>query len=126
MSKIVQAVNAMISNPKFISNVKEGGHEIFFIYKNKYIWSIKNDGSVHHLWYYPGSLSLDRLIELATREIGWDEVMMVHYSDADIGTKEAKASFSELFTLIKEKLYGVNDMLDDIISDLDDSDDPPF
>ena len=44
---------------------------------------------------------------------------MVTYKDTEIGTKEAKASFAELHTLIKERVYGVNDVLDDIISDAD-------
>jgi len=42
---------------------------------------------------------------------------MVKYSDTEVGTKEAKSSFAELYTIVKERLYGVNDVLDDIISD---------
>lgn len=124
MSKIVQAVNAMISNPKLIGDVREGGKEIFFTYKSKYIWSMNNDGNTNHLWYYPAPQSLDYLIGIANRENEWSQVTLVHYTDTEIGTREAKASFAELYVLIKERLYGVDEMLDDIISDLDEE--PPF
>ena len=40
MTKIVQAVNAMISNPDKIKSVIPNGQEFFFIYKDKYKWSI--------------------------------------------------------------------------------------
>lgn len=126
MSKIVQAVNAMITNPRFITEVKEGGGEIFFLYKEKYAWSMKDDRAVKHLWYYPGNHSIDYLVDCARSEMSWDGITMVHYNDGEIGTKEAKASFAELFTMLKERVYGVNDVLNDIISDLDDTDSPPF
>lgn len=118
MSKIVQAVNAMISNPDLISNVIPNDKEFFFLYKNKYKWSItRNKDNVHILWYYPGTESLESLASTPAQY--WEETQMVTYRDTEIGTKEAKASFAELYTLIKENAYGVNEVLDDIISDLD-------
>ena len=115
MSKIVQAVNAMISNHKLISNVVRGENEVFFLYKEKYKWSMAfRDGS-YYLWYYPGNQSLEDL----SQERWDDDIPMVSYKDADIGTKEAKASFAELYTLVKEKVYGVDEVLDDIIGDDD-------
>lgn len=118
MSKIVQAVNAMISNPEFVSNVIPGDNEFFFLYKNKYKWSIaRRNGDEHFLWFYPGGESLETLA--AHDGSDWEGTPMVIYRDSEIGTKEAKASFSELYTLIKERAYGVNEVLDDIISDFD-------
>lgn len=118
MSKIVQAVNAMISNPDLISNVIPNEKEFFFLYKDKYKWSItRRDDSTHIIWYYPGTEHLESLAAYDGQD--WEGTPMVTYKDAEIGTKEAKASFSELYTLIKERAYGVNDVLDDIISDLD-------
>lgn len=116
MSKIVQAVNSMIAHDDLISNVLKGDHEYFFLYKNKYKWSIaQRDGEVS-LWYYPGSQNLEALREY--EQMGdWEGVDMVRYTDREIGTKEAIASFSELFILIKEKLYRIDDVLNDIISD---------
>lgn len=119
MSKVVQAVNAMISNPDHITNVMRNGRELFFLYKGKYKWSIiKSDEDKYHLYFYPGDEDLERLAYYDGND--WEGTPMVTYSDEDIGTKEAKASFSELYTLIKERVYGVNEVLDDIISDMED------
>jgi hypothetical protein len=117
MSKIVQAVNAMISNPHLISNVVGGRSEIFFLYKDRYAWSIKKDGAEHLLWFYP-SAEISDLLERDANEY-WEGVDLVTYKTADLGTREAKASFAELYTLLKEREFGVNDVLDDIISDSD-------
>lgn len=124
MSKIVQAVNAMISNPKLIADVMEADNEYFFLYKGKYKWSIKSldDGNIG-LWFYPGNESLQDLMHVALSP-NWQSVPMVSYLTQDIGTKEATASFKDLYNLVKEKLYSVDTALDDIISDLEN--DLPF
>lgn len=118
MSKIVRAVNAMLSNSQYITEVSVNESEYFFLYKAKYKWSIRNgaDSSIS-LWFYPGSESLADLINVRDHE--WEHVPMVHYSDKEIGTKEAKSSFNELYNLIKEKIFGIDSVLDDIISDLE-------
>ena len=114
MSKIVQAVNSMISHSDKITNVLNGDGEIFFLYKN-YKWSMAKRDADHYLWFYPNAESLDSLLQHGPGE--WSEVDMVCYKDSDIGTKEAKASFAELYSVVKEKIYGVDEVLDDIISD---------
>ena len=122
MSKIVQAVNAMIANPNLITEVIKGEREdeIFFLYKGKYKWSMAQRDQECYLWFYPGNEALAQLASYEGHD--WEQgVAMVTYTDAEIGTKEAKASFSELYNLIKEKVFGVNDALDDIISDADPS-----
>lgn len=117
MSKIVQAVNAMISNNNLISDVIRGESEIFFLYKGKYKWSMAKRDDTYYLWYYPGEQSIE---SLAQEE--WHLGMpMVTYNDADIGTKEARASFADLFMVLEEKVYGVDAVLEDIIGD-----DEPF
>lgn len=118
MSKIVQAVNSMIAHKELISNVLRGDGEYFFLYKGKYKWSIAKRDNENYLWYYPGPERLEMLCRLEEAE-DWENIDMVKYSDREIGTKEAVASFSELFTVVKEKLYRVDDVLDDIISDDD-------
>jgi hypothetical protein len=117
MSKIVQAVNAMISNQALITEVVKGDKEIFFRYKAKYTWSMRKESSTHYLWYYPNH-EIDYLLGCEV-ENEWNGVDMVGYNDTEIGTREAKASFAELFLLLKEKMFGVNNVLDDIISDGD-------
>lgn len=110
----------MISNPDNITKVLRGSRELFFLYKGKYKWSMRREGDTHSLWFYPGNERIEQLVGHDDPESDWDGVSMVHYSDTEIGTKEARASFSELFTLLKERVFGVNTVLDDIIADMDD------
>lgn len=117
MSKIVQAVNSMISNPNNITKVIQGNGEYFFTYKDQYKWSIRKGDDGHVIWFYPGEQSIEELASLENYQ--WDEINMVGYRDHEIGTREAKASFAELYTMIKERVFGVNKVLDDIISDSD-------
>ncbi len=117
MSKVVQAINAMISNPDLITDVMKNNVEFFFVYKGKYKWStIRTNDGEHYLYFYPGSQNIESLAQYDG--LDWEGTPIVTYSASEIGTKEAVASFSELYTLIKERVYGVNDVLDDIISDI--------
>lgn len=120
MSRIVQAVNSMISHPNLITNVMRNGEEIFFLYKDKYKWSMRRaDGSNYFLYYYPGEISIDELASLDDYEWnGFTE--MVVYSTTELGTREAEESFSELHTILRERMYGINEVFDDIISNNDD------
>jgi hypothetical protein len=117
MSRIVQAVNAMISNPDKIGEVIRGQSEIFFTYKDKYKWSMAERDNDHLLWFYPGDESLQRLASYEGDD--WEGTAVVLYRASEIGTKEAKASFAELYRLLKERVYGMNKVLDDIISNDD-------
>jgi hypothetical protein len=120
MSKIVQAVNAMISNKKSIDNVAVGESEIFFRYREKYIWSVRrdSDSGEYILWYYPG---VDDVHDVAGNDgEDWERVPMVTYKTAEIGTKEARASFAELHSIVKERVYGMDEVLEDIIADSED------
>lgn len=120
MSKIVQAVNAIISNPNAITKVIKTADDLYFLYKGKYKWSISIQDNDTLLWYYPGDESLEKLA--TTEDWAWEDIPMVTYRSSEIGTREAKASFAELYVLLKERLYKVNEVLDDIIND----DDLPF
>ncbi len=116
MSKIVQAVNAMIVNPDNITNVRQSGSEYYFVYKNKYKWSVSQHDGNFIVWFYPGSEDIEMI---SAGYYSSDQIAMVAYNADEIGTREAAASFSELYTILKEKIYGINEVLDDIISDMD-------
>jgi hypothetical protein len=118
MSKIVQAVNAMISNSNYITDVLQNDGEYFFLYKKKYKWSVRKVETGINLFYYPTNIALEVLANFDADDWGGFAEMIV-YRDADIGTKEARSSFQELFTLVKEKVFGIDEVLDDIISDDD-------
>ena len=118
MSKIVQAVNSIISNPDDIGPMIQGSRrEIYFIYKKKYKWSVRrdHDGEIY-LQYYPGEQSIEQLAGFESYE--WDDVDTVSYSSKEIGTREAISSFTELYTLLVERWFKVNEVLDDIIDDI--------
>lgn len=123
MSKIVQVINAMIANPDKIQSVIANKQEYFFIYKDKYKWSIlKNDHDDYLLFYYPDNISLEQIVN--TSEHNWQSLNLVKYTLSDLRTREAAESFSELYTLVSEKAYGIDEVFKDIIADLDQ--DVPF
>lgn len=119
MSKIVQAVNSMIVNQALINPVIAGRTETFFLYRDKYLWSMRydNDRGGYYLWHYPNTQDIKLVASRDSEESEWDDIEMVTYNSSDIGTREAKASFSELYNIVREKLYGMDEVLNDIISD---------
>jgi len=120
--KIVSAVNAMIANSGKISNVLEGNvpsDEVFFVYNGKYKFSVSKSKDDVSVFFYPGLETIEQLA--AWDEQDWERsgVNLVRYSAKELGDKEAMESFSELFRAVKERVYGVDDVLDDIIADLE-------
>ena len=116
MSKIVLAVNSMISNEEKISDVAKDvmGSEYLFKYDNKYIWGISENNGLYSLFFYPETKEADELIGV----IDWDSVPMVVYKTEELKTREALESFGELYLIVKEKLHNVERVLDDIIGNL--------
>lgn len=117
MTKIVVAINVMILNPDKISSVLPGAYEgeVFFVYDNRYKWSLFKNNDDAILAYYPGSTSIEDLASLDPEE--WqDGPDSVRYSSKEIGTKEAKESFFELYTVLQEKKHGMDKVLDEIIA----------
>lgn len=115
--KIVSAVNAIILNKDRITNVINGidPGELFFEYDNKYKWSITRSDNTVKLWLYPTNMSLENLASMDSQE--WQEFnQLIYYNAKDIGTIEAKESFEELYRLIKEKEFGADIILDDIVA----------
>lgn len=114
--KIVEAINTMISNPQKISNIIKVNNEYFFLYNDKYKWSLnKNENDDYFLFLYPDkSKSLEYFSEFTDWQ-GYSD--FVTYKSSEIKTREAIESFSELYLLLSKKTLGVDDILDDIISD---------
>ncbi len=123
MSKIIQVINSMIENSEEISNVVVKGNEYFFSYKG-HVWSIyeytSEDMEEHGytLVFYPRTKTVSELESL-------DYPRAVHphliYSSGDFKTKEALESFSNLYTTIKERIYGVDEVFNEIIESSKDS-----
>lgn len=119
MSKIVSAVNAMISNVDRISTVCESFGVLFFVYDDKYKWGLSYDDreDQYYLCYYPVSMNFDLIVSLPPDHAAWEDIKTVGYSTVELKTREAKESFAELYRLLKEKVYGMDEVLDDIIAD---------
>ena len=117
MSKIIEAINVMISNHESIDQVYQGAYagEVFFRYAKRHKWSIlKNDSGDYYLSYYSGKHSLEEMAKWPDE--AWHEFDgMVSYNSKDLGTKEARDSLRELHALVKEKVFGMDAVLDDII-----------
>ena len=116
MSKIVLAVNSMISNADKISNVTQDAMETeyLFEYDNKYIWGILESNGQYSLYFYPNAKEVNELTDI----IDWESVPMVTYNTTELKTREALDSFIELYLIVKEKLHDVEEVLDDIIGNL--------
>jgi hypothetical protein len=118
MSKIVTAVNAMISNPDLITNSIQGSsdNECFFKYDKKHLWSIIDVmGDDYALHYYPGNQDLEALSAIPDDYWHEADIKSVAYLTKTLGTKEARDSFKELNSIVKEKVFGMDDVLSEII-----------
>jgi hypothetical protein len=118
MSKIVTAINVMVSNPDRIKNVVKGYNdtECFFVYDGKHPWSILSNEQGYYMAYYPGNQDISQLAKIPDDHWGEANVHCVTYTSKDLGTKEAKESLAELYSIVNEKVHGMDDVLDDIIN----------
>lgn len=119
MSKIIKALNVMVSNPDLITSVISGelGNEIFFQYDNKHVWSIiKTNNNDYFLHYYPHNDNISSLASIPPEYWEHENITSIVYSTKELGSKEAYESFQELFNIVMGKLYNMDSVLDDIIS----------
>lgn len=120
MSKIVIAANAMIEFKEKITSVIPGWNEseVFFLFDGKYKWSVfkRTDGH-YSLMYFPGRQDLSFLAQMEDHEWG-DFTQSVVYSSKDIGTRESLETFQELYNLVVNRKYGMEEVLDDIINSM--------
>lgn len=113
--KIVQVINSMISNQNKITHVLRKGREFFFLYDNKHKWSVIKAEKTedYYVHFYPTDhMTIDQLAEYDD----WPEFShFVTFSTIDIKTTEALESFRELYQIVGSKLYGLDEIFDQII-----------
>ncbi len=116
MSKIVQVINAMISNKEKITNVLKDKKEYFFLYNKKHKWSIATGSdNYYYVHFYPTSnLTLE---ELAALDNWNDFEEYITYTTKDIKTQESDESFTELYQIVSSKIYGLDDIFNEIINE---------
>jgi len=118
MIKIITVINVMISNSDKITKIITGSalsSEYFFIYDNKYKWSIyKSDEDAYSIHYYPENVTIEKLSGMSKEEWrGYDKY--ITYSTEVIKTRESYETMNELYNLLKEKIIGIDDVFNDII-----------
>jgi len=127
MSKIVAAAKAMLSNSNKISNVINTNSYWFYLYDQKYAWCIQS-------WNYEGENRYMLYFLKAGENFYVDEVGVferlsrkdvksmvkdgdaIEYNSNEIGTDEALQAFRLLYTTVKEKGFGIDKVLDEIIN----------
>ncbi|MGB0467626.1 MAG: hypothetical protein ACPGF7_08880 [Pontibacterium sp.] len=119
MNKIIKAIKVMVSNPEKITGAVKGQHETecFFRYDEKHHWSILETNDKHYfLNYFPDQPNLNSLASIPDES--WQELSpnSVVYNTKDLAAKEAIDSSRELYSIVNEKLYGMDHVLDDIIN----------
>lgn len=113
MAKIVEVINTMISNEKKITDVVRNEGEYYFCYNIKHLWSIRNLNDEYYLHYYP-------IDNLSTKDLAgisnWEGIQFVTYASEDIKTTEAVESFRELYQIVSGKVFGIDEIFNEIIN----------
>jgi hypothetical protein len=112
--KIIQVLNTMISNQNEISNVLKGEFDIYyFVYKEKYKWAINKSpkSENYFVYFFPRSEAIEDVVHA-----DWTILDYIAYSTEDLKTKEALETFRELHQIVVSKVYGIDEMFDDIIN----------
>ena len=116
MSKIVQAVNAMIENPDKIREVMAFDPEYFFVYDFKYQWSITFTGEEYLLFYYPNKVTFQMGLlspqnprtEAYQNLLTGESLKHVTYRTSELKSREVYETFQDLYILLQEKSLGVD------------------
>lgn len=115
-TKIVQVVNAMIDRADLIGPVLINSNEHFFMFNKKHKWSIVKSSEKpghYNLHFYPQeNMSIEELANC----FQWEFVDFVTYKTEELKTQEAIESFSELYRVVSDKLYGLDEVFEDIIN----------
>lgn len=107
MKEIVNTINAMVSNPELITSVLRGQNEAecFFIYDQKYIWSIlKRVDGEFYLACYPDEQDISGLASIHERAWHYIGPHCIEYTSDQLGIVEAKSSMNELFDIVNAKM----------------------
>lgn len=114
--KIVQAVNSMIANRAKITNVIRGRDGDFYFLFGNHKWATGEDSDGYYLRFYPGNSNLENIANFVPNPFADNSPPSVLYTTGEINTREATQSFAELYRIVQEKLYNLDTVLDEIIS----------
>lgn len=104
----------MISRKELISDVIKDSQDVYyFVFDKKHKWSIfhnEKDNNVCLIIYPEKNKSIEEI-----KNADLSILSHVVYESADFRTIEAKESFKELYKIIQEKLYDIDQEFDDIL-----------
>jgi len=123
--KIVLVVNSIISHKEKITDVVVEKSEFFFLYNGKHKWSVKKfeqDWKEHFIVNFfpdnPDDIIGRNITDIVTsRSWGGGIDNVVSYSTKELDTVEAYETFKELYELLFDKVYGIDDIFNDIIGE---------
>ena len=126
MSKIVKVANIMVSNSNKISEVINHDNVWFFLYDKKYAWCMKSwnyEGDDKYLLYFlMGNVSSyvndGREFEILSRQdinLLVKNGTAIEYSTNEMCSDEALQAFRQLYITVREKGFGIDKVLDEII-----------
>lgn len=114
MSKILKAVDSMVNSEELITDVKTLQDTLFFKYNQTYVWSIQKELGDFYLIYYVNHDEVKNVID-AIKYMPNDPGAYISYSSKDYKSSENGDNFAELYQIVKEKLYNIDTVLDNII-----------
>lgn len=120
MDKIIPTMQAMLKHPENISDVCVGTEshveEYFFVYGDKYKWSISQaeDGS-YNLYYY--ALPQFTIKKIAGMRIEEQQPNLMWFTSKNFPGKEQQLAFADLYKVVKAKLFNIDAVMEDIIGD---------
>ena len=126
MSKLVKVANIMVSNSNKISEVINHDNVWFFLYDKKYAWCMKSwnyEGDDKYLLYFlMGNVSSyvndGREFEILSRQdinLLVKNGTAIEYSTNEMCSDEALQAFRQLYITVREKGFGIDKVLDEII-----------
>lgn len=115
--KILHVLNVMIANSSKISDVVRLENEIFFCYDQKYKWAIEKveDEERYYVHFYlADEYSFQEFISVVEsgRSVEYRE-----YSTDELTSDEALQAFSEIYQIVLDKLFGLDEVFTAIIED---------
>jgi len=120
MDKIIPTIQAMVKHPQNISDVCTGCEnkdEYFFLYNKKYRWSISQseaDGSFNLFYYAAPNMTIE---EIASVPSDAQQEYLLWFSSKNFPSKEQQLAFSDLLKIVREKLFNIDAVMEDIIGD---------
>lgn len=120
--QILDVVNVMIKSPSRFSEVEITGREIWFKFDN-YAFSIQEWGEDnaerngrHTLYIYPNHHGTMTSLAESFNYPQPDEIAMISYHQRDYPSSEEPHPFEVLYQKLKSRLFGVDHILESILS----------